>query len=245
MNREELIEEGLELEGISDFSELSGRFEEWKARVLQYSANDKALLEHCRMLLHAVDTPFEPKEVKMQGYRRCIERAVCFLQGSVGVKLDALETIIRNFGLYLQNMFSGTPEQKATLRKENFTSIKINNEYDLQYIMYAVIKALYPSARKEVYQDNGYKANRFDIMVEEIGAVVELKYTHTGEKEGRLFRELGEDAFFYQCQRLIIYVYDKQHIIHDVDNFVKALEREEGEAGKKVRVYVEQGIELI
>ena len=66
-----------------------------------------------------------------------------------------------------------------------------------------------------------------------------------GEKEGRLFRELGEDAFFYQCQRLIIYVYDKQHIIHDVDNFVKALEREEGEAGKKVRVYVEQGIELI
>ena len=45
--------------------------------------------------------------------------------------------------------------------------------------------------------------------------------------------------------KLIIYVYDKQHVIHDVDNFIRALERDKETSGKEVRVYVEQIKELI
>ena len=60
-----------------------------------------------------------------------------------------------------------------------------------------------------------------------------------------MFRELGEDAFFYKCSKLIMYVYDKENVIGDVDNFVKALERDKETAGKEIKVYVEQMKQLI
>lgn len=160
-------------------------------------------------------------------------------------KVDALETIVKNFGLYLQNMFSVLPENRATLKKEVLEQIVLNNEYDVQHMMYAVIKALYPSARREVNQDIRYGTDRYDIFIEETDTVIEIKCTRKDHSENKLFRELGEDAFFYRCSKLIIYVYDKQHVIHDVDNFIKALKRDKDAAGKEVRVYVEQVNELI
>lgn len=84
-------------------------------------------------------------------------------------KTDALETIIKNFGLFLQNMFSTVPENRSTLQKENLERIVINNEYDVQHIMYAVVKALYPLSRREVNQDIGYGTARYDIVIEELG----------------------------------------------------------------------------
>ena len=56
---------------------------------------------------------------------------------------------------------------------------------------------------------------------------------------------MGEDAFFYKCEKLIMYVYDKHNIIHDIDNFVRALEKNKGSAGKNIKVYVEQNRKLI
>ena len=50
---------------------------------------------------------------------------------------------------------------------------------------------------------------------------------------------------FYKCEKLIMYVYDKHNIIHDIDNFVRALEKNKGSAGKNIKVYVEQNRKLI
>lgn len=69
-----------------------------------------------------------------------------------------------------------------------------------------------------------------------------LRYAYS---EGKLFRELGEDGYFYNCSRLIIYVYDKTNVIRDVGNFIKALSRTQKDAGKDVVVYVNQTKELI
>ena len=54
------------------------------------------------------------------------------------------------------------------------------------------------------------------------------------------FLEWGEDGYFYQCSRLIIFVYDKRRKIQDVGNFIKALERTGETAGKDIKVYVDQ-----
>ena len=111
--------------------------------------------------------------------------------------------------------------------------------------MYAVIKALYSSARREVNQDTGYTTVRFDIYIEEIDTVLELKCTRKDHSENKLYRELGEDGYFYQCSHLLIYVYDKYHVISDVNNFKKSLQRTKETAGKTVKVYVEQVKDLI
>ena len=111
--------------------------------------------------------------------------------------------------------------------------------------MYAVIKTLYPSARREVNQDTGYGTVRYDIVIEEIDTVIEIKCTRQDHSDNKLCRELGEDGYFYKCARLIIYVYDKSKKIRDIENFAKALERRKEIEGKDVKVYVEQSKELI
>lgn len=248
MNKEQIINIGSELEKISELSELCEKYEDWKAEVLGYVSDNNLSIGQYRILLHIVNTPYEAKDEKIEKYHACIKKTILYLQKEEERKkqnIDALETIIQNFGLYLQNMFSEIPENKATLKKEVLEQIVLNNEYDVQHTMYAVVKALYPSARREVNQDIGYGTDRCDIMIEEADTVIEIKCTRKDHSENKLFRELGEDAFFYQCSKLIIYVYDKQHVIHDVDNFIKALERDKEKAGKEVKVFVEQSKELI
>lgn len=248
MNREQLIEKGKEIEQLSDFSAVSEQYEKWKTDILRYVGNDELILEQCRVLLHVVDTPYESKEDKKKKYSSCIKKTINFLQENAidkQQKLEALEAIINNFSLYLQNMFRVVPENKATLQKKVLEQIVINNEYDLQHIMYAVVKALYPSARREVNQDTGYGTVRFDIVIKDIDTVIEIKCTRKDHSDNKLCRELGEDGYFYKCSNLIIYVYDKCHVIRDVDNFIRALERNKETAGKEVKVYVEQAKELI
>ena len=248
MNKEQIIHIGAEIEKISELPELCERYEDWKTEILRYVADNNLSVEQYRMLLHAVSTPYEPKEEKIEKYRSCIKKTILYLQKEEERKkqeMDALETIVKNFGLYLQNMFLTMPENRATLKKEVLEQIVLNNEYDVQHTMYAVVKALYPSARREVNLDIGYGTDRYDIIIGETDTVIEIKCTRKDHSENKLFRELGEDAFFYQCSKLIIYVYDKQHVIHDVDNFIRALERNKETAGKEVRVYVEQIKELI
>ena len=248
MNREQLIEKGKEIEQLSDFSAVSEQYEKWKTDVLRYAKKDTLIQEQCRVLLHVVDTPYESVEEKKKKYSSCIKKTINFLRENAEGKqqeAEALENIIHNFGLYLQNMFGVVPENKATLQKEILEQIAINNEYDLQHMMYAVIKALYPSARREVNQDTGYGTVRFDIIIKEIDTVIEIKCTRKDHSDKKLCRELGEDGYFYTCSNLIIYVYDKYHVIRDADNFIKALERNKETAGKEVKVYVEQAKELI
>jgi len=160
-------------------------------------------------------------------------------------KPDVLESVLGNFGLYLKSMFLVEPENKATLKKAILQEIHIENEYDVQHIMYAVIKALYPSARREVNQDTGYGTVRYDIVIKEIDTVIEIKCTRKDHTENKLYKELAEDGYLYECSKLLVYVYDKHQKISDVGNFMKALERTKETAGKDVKVFVEQVSELV
>lgn len=247
MNKYQLIEYGLKLNEIVDLEELSEEYKVWREEVLLFE-RESAAGTRLKMLTHVVDVPYGTEEEKRAEYRSCIQQAVAYLQGIsiYGInETDALETLIANFGLYLQNMFMTEPERRATIRKEVLEQIEIKNEYDIQHIMYAVVKTLYPSARREVSQDTGYGMVRYDIVIEEIDTVIELKCTRNDHNDKKLFAELGQDAYFYDCKRLIIYVYDKHKKVQDIENFVKALERTKETAGKDVKVFVEQVNELI
>lgn len=247
MNRTELIEIGIKLQEESEVAVLCEQYEIWKRNLQQYFANDKSVVEQCRVLLHVVDTPYESEIAKKKKYCSCIKKMLDYLKFMESKEQisSPLEAIICNFGLYLKYMYQMEPENKATLNKQILEQIKIENEYDLQHMMYALVKALYPSARREVNQDTGYATVRFDIVIEEIDTVIELKCTRENLSENKLYRELGEDGYFYKCSKLILYVYDKHKKIRDVNNFVKSLERTKEMAGKDVKVYVEQVKELV
>lgn len=69
-----------------------------------------------------------------------------------------------------------------------------------------IIKASYPSARREVNQDTGYGTVRYDIVIQEIDTVIEIKCTRKDHSASKLCRELGEYGYFYKCSRLIMYM---------------------------------------
>lgn len=252
MNKtEELINQGIELEKISELSSIKRSYETWKEKILAYAAQENAyMLEQCKIKLQMIDIPFESDEVKIKKYYASIKACIEFIQNFNGIieqksEINALDAVIDNFDMFLQNLFRVTPENKATLPKDALERVEINNEYDVQHILYALVKALYPSARREVNQDTGYGTVRFDIIIDEIDTVIEIKCTRKDHSESKLYRELGEDGYFYKCSKLIIYIYDKKNVVKDIGNFVKALSRTKEEAGKEVYVYVSQAKNLI
>lgn len=241
MNKAQLLERGTQISKILEFDELVEQYAVWKRAVLKYVEENNLATEQYKLLLHVVETPFESKEVMREKYCDCIKACNDFLQyeqSSSVITRNDVEIVVENFGLYLQNMFRTEPENKATIEKTLLEQIVIQNEYDLQHIMYAVIKALYPSARREVVQDMGYGSVRYDIAISEVDTVIEIKCTRADHTEKKLLKELGEDAFFYNCSNLIMYIYDKQNIVSDINNFVSALERRD--AGKRIKAFVEQ-----
>lgn len=124
-----------------------------------------------------------------------------------------------------------------------YGKITIENEYDLQHIMLAAIRLLYPKAREEVYDDIGYGSVRYDIVIDEIDTIIELKCTRDNQTERALLGELGEDAYFYNHSNIIMYIYDKRCIIKNISNFKNALENKSANANLKV--FVEQTKKLI
>ncbi|MEQ2040470.1 MAG: hypothetical protein ACLUCZ_17185 [Thomasclavelia ramosa] len=64
-----------------------------------------------------------------------------------------LERFLRNFYFFLEAFREAKPDKRASLITENLQKIQIENEYDLQHLLYAVIKPLCPDARREVKKD--------------------------------------------------------------------------------------------
>lgn len=247
MNKQELIQKSQKLQSIEKLSELKESYTDWEEEVLKY-AKQNGIDERVRILLHNMDTPYGAEELKKERYIACTKNVIKYLEKCEEEQVeeaDALEKLVKNFGLYLKNMFQIEPEKKSTLKKEILDQIQIENEYDVQHIMYAVVKALYPSARREVSQDTGYGTVRYDILIKEIDTVIEIKCSRPDHTDKKLLRELGEDGYFYDCSRVLMYVYDKAQKIRDVDSFIQALERDETRTGKVVKVYVEQKKEIL
>lgn len=244
MNNNILISEGRTIQDIKDIDILKERFEKWKNEILVYAHENKKQIEEYRKALFVVDTPYG-KEENARQYKNSIHAALNILeQDTVPVTYkDYLEVFFDNFGSFLRDMFSVELHKKATLDKEILGKITIENEYDLQHIMLAAIRLLYPKAREEVYDDIGYGSVRYDIVIDEIDTVIELKCTRDNQTERALLGELGEDAYFYNHSNIIMYIYDKRCIIKNISNFKNALENKSANANLKV--FVEQTKKLI
>lgn len=61
-------------------------------------------------------------------------------------------------------MYEAPVHGKAAITKEKLDEIKIGNEYDVQRILFSLIKPIFPEARLEVSDDNGYGTSRYDMV---------------------------------------------------------------------------------
>lgn len=78
-----------------------------------------------------------------------------------------------------------------------FINYHINNEYDLQRMLYSIILPIFPTIRSEAYNDNGYGGMRADTYLEVYSLIIEIKCSRNNMIEKKIVEELGADGFHY------------------------------------------------
>lgn len=129
--------------------------------------------------------------------------------------------ILQNFYKHLETMYQSPVHRSGAITKEKLDAIYIGNEYDVQRILYSLIRPIFPEARLEVPDDSGYKSVRYDISLDDYNIVIEVKCTRPTMTERSLTEEIGSDIYHYNSEYLFFFIYDKEKIITNVDAFMK------------------------
>lgn len=145
--------------------------------------------------------------------------------------------VLENFYLFLENLLEREPHKKAGIRKSTLECFKIANEYDVQHLLYAYLKPLYPMARLEVNEDTGYAAVRVDIFLD-ADNVIEIKCTRKGMALKKLIEEIEADMVHYSAKNIYFFLYDKEKIIENPFNLKKAYE--EKMKDKNIHIVIHQ-----
>ena len=91
----------------------------------------------------------DTKEKMVEAKKRVIEYMNEIMNVNENGRL--LLDILDNFYLFERKL-----HKRGGIQKEQLEGLRIKNEYDVQHLLYAYLKPLYPMARAEVNEDTGY-----------------------------------------------------------------------------------------
>ncbi|MFB5761994.1 PD-(D/E)XK nuclease domain-containing protein [Paenibacillus medicaginis] len=155
-----------------------------------------------------------------------------------------LRSIMSNFHLHLKTMYQDPVHARANIKMEDLKRIRIGNEYDVQRILYGLIRPIFPEARMEVTEDAGYKSVRYDIFIDDYSIAIEIKCTRSNMSERDLTEELGADAFHYRTDHLFLFIYDKEKVVVNTDAFKKTYKRDKNSFDKNIETFVIQAVTI-
>ena len=150
---------------------------------------------------------------------------------------DQLLTVLDNYYLFLESLLEQPPHKRGSIQKEQLSELKIQNEYDVQHLLYAYLKPLYPLARAEVSEDTGYGTVRTDIFLDS-EHVIEVKCTRNSMKLKKLTEEIEADMVHYNAEHIYFFIYDKEKIIENPRLFRNTYENKI--KGKKIHIVIHQ-----
>lgn len=153
-------------------------------------------------------------------------------------RILCLQEILEKFDLFMEAFFEKEPHGKAGIDKRAMRSLEIKNEYDVQHILYALLKPLFPEARTEVPEDTGFSMVRTDIWIKELSAVIEIKCSRDSMSIKKLTEEIAADMVHYQAEHIFFFLYDKNKIIDNPYAFRSTYQRVMD--GKDIRIIIHQ-----
>ncbi len=133
--------------------------------------------------------------------------------------------ILQHFNKHMEEMYHKPVHGKGTLQQENLNKITLGNEYDVQRVLFSLLRPLFPETRVEVAGDGGYKGYRSDLFFDTYDTVIEVKCSRPSMSERTLTEEIGSDAYHYTSKHVYFFIYDKERIISNVDAFCKNYSR--------------------
>lgn len=127
-------------------------------------------------------------------------------------------------------------------KKTPKTIISIEDEYDVQDILYVVLKSVFPKIKYEnPLSKYGGSSTRLDFVLQEEGIIIEVKQIKITEKNDKTFiNQIKIDLQSYHVldylQEIIFFIY-APNAIQDINNF-KELEGEQSINGKTFNVKI-------
>jgi hypothetical protein len=103
-------------------------------------------------------------------------------------------------------------------RRKGKRPLKVKDEYDAQDLLHAVLRAYlkYTVHEEPLGKVGGAHFGRADVAIEELGAVVELKYAHGPDDQKRIVDEFANDLLLYtkwpHLKNFIYLVYNSQDL---------------------------------
>jgi len=124
-------------------------------------------------------------------------------------------------------------------RYKNRQSIKIEDEYDVQYMLNALLSIYFDDVRPEEYTPSfAGSCSRIDFLLKEEKIGIEVKKTRKGLEDKKISEQLIIDINRYKihqdCKTLICFVYDPEHFIKNPSGIINDLSGKHNELEVKV-----------
>jgi hypothetical protein len=141
--------------------------------------------------------------------------------------LNAIDQVVLRFHAVVTQLRS---------RHANRPTLNVNDEYDVQDLMHALLRLHFDDVRPEEWVPSyAGSASRTDFLLPEVDTIIEIKKTRTGLTAKAVGEQLIIDIAKYkkhpQCRRLVCFVYDPEgHIANpagiesDLNNLEKEIE---------------------
>lgn len=248
-NENRLIRKGYEILEQNNYEIISQLYVEWKNELLTYFKDNgfsKEQQNELKVKLHLLIDEYSQAD-SIKHIKDNTKEVMMFL-GSFQMTSDnmfsqdtvkkIIEHILSNVSLFLKSMYYDEPHKKCTFSSELLHQITIGNEYDVQHILYSLLRTVFPEIRKEVNGDNGYSGIRSDLYLDKYDITIEVKCTRKNMTEKQLTEELGSDAFHYKTQNLYLFICDKEDIIKNPEAYKMAFLRNCEKDGKNVQMVI-------
>ncbi len=138
---------------------------------------------------------------------------------------DLIVRILRRFDLVARQLRT---------RREKRSTITINDEYDVQDLLHALLKIHIDDVRPEEYTPSyGGGNSRMDFLLKSEQIVVEAKMIRSGlgDKElgGQLLIDIGRYQTHPDCKTLICFIYDPDRLLRNPEGLERDLTKKQNE----------------
>lgn len=190
----------------------------------------------------ATQENFESSKKEVLAFLKKEKYADQSISEEVAVKIVVM--IMEHFHDYCKCLYKEKIHKKCNdFLKKNLPCLKIENEYDVQRLMYPVIRSIFTDARPEETEDSGHHMVRKDIVIDSHDIVVELKCSGKAVTERKISEEIAADIVHYGNKNILFYIFDKANVIKNAVDFQKSYESKQIE-NKQIVVRIWQSNDI-
>ena len=177
--------------------------------ILKIASYEKNYFENARASITVLESVIE-----------YIEKGVLTFKDSS--KIDVESELERIFSRFFR------VARQLQCRHCNRQTIKVNDEYDVQDLLHALLKLYFDDVRKEEWTPSyAGKSTRMDFLLKNEKTVIEVKKTRKGLTDKELGDQLIVDVDQYKvhpdCKSLVCFVYDPEGRIGNPAGMMKDL----------------------